>query len=100
MAHPDSGTVVEGVTTTYEYDADNKIIREHLPQVKAWRADGTSYNALVTHEIRYDLSGRAVREFDVSDDAAIRVILDVADDTGKTLATHDSRVRDQRELAQ
>jgi YD repeat-containing protein len=54
----------------YEYNADNRLIRERLPTATAWREDGTWYEASRTHEMRYDLMGRVVQEVDLADDAA------------------------------
>jgi YD repeat-containing protein len=59
--------------TEYSYNADNKIIREWLPTVTAVNADGSSYQARVSHQIDYDLLGRAVRERDLADNAATSI---------------------------
>jgi YD repeat-containing protein len=50
----------------YKYNADNKVISEELGFAWALRADGTSYPAIVTHQTRYDLAGRAVEQIDVA----------------------------------
>jgi YD repeat-containing protein len=60
-------------TTTYEYNHDNQVRVERLPQVEAVRADGTFYQASVSHERRYDLLGRAVQEFDTVNGGATRL---------------------------
>jgi len=59
--------------TTYEYNADNQVIAEHLPVMQALRTDGVGYLANVTHALSYDLLGRAVQD-----------ISQVADDTSTT----------------
>src|SRR5262249_28041770 len=52
---------------SYEYNADNKVISAELGFAEALRADGTSYPAIVTHQTRYDLAGRAVEQTDVAE---------------------------------
>ncbi|TNJ33223.1 putative Ig domain-containing protein [Arenimonas terrae] len=52
----------------YLYNADNQLIEERLPTVSATRSDGSTYSVNVTHEIRYDIAGRAVQELDWADD--------------------------------
>jgi YD repeat-containing protein len=59
-----------GVSTiSYQYDDDNRVIAERLPQTEAVREDGTAYQAIVTHELRYDILGRAVIERERADNA-------------------------------
>jgi len=65
----DDGSVRQGDTTLYDYDFADRLIAEHKPTVAAFRADGSSYQANVTHEIHYDLRGQAVLERDLTDDA-------------------------------
>ena len=54
--------------TAYEYNADNLVVFAELGDARALRADGTSYNAAVTHRTRYDLGGRAVEHIDAASD--------------------------------
>lgn len=56
------------VTITYDYNADSQVTAEHLPTVTAYKSNGSSYQANVTHSLRYDLLGRAVRELDTVPD--------------------------------
>lgn len=60
----------QATTTTYAYNHDNQLIAEHLPRAAASRTDGSFYETLVTHELRYDLKGQVVLEQDVVDNAA------------------------------
>ena len=52
-------------TYHYEYNHDNQVIAEELPESDATRSNGTTYRAHVTHQIGYDMQGRAVLERDV-----------------------------------
>ena len=61
-------------TIKYAYNADNRVISETMPVVTAERADGTSYQAIVTHESHYDLLGRLLVERDVADDASTSAV--------------------------
>jgi YD repeat-containing protein len=56
--------------TFYEYDADNKVISAELAFARALRTNGRSYTAIVTHQTRYDLAGRAVEQIDIARDTS------------------------------
>lgn len=59
--------------TYYTYNADNQVLSEQLAAATARRADGTSYQARISHELRYDLMGRTVQELDFADNTATTV---------------------------
>ncbi len=61
-------------TTQFEYNADNQVIVERQPTVTVLRENNTTYRANLSHELHYDLLGRAVRERDVVDDAGTAVV--------------------------
>ena len=65
-----NGSAASIRNTFYEYNADNKVISAELGSARALRADGTSYTAIVTHQTRYDLAGRAVEQIDVAKDTS------------------------------
>jgi YD repeat-containing protein len=54
------------LTTTYEYNDDNKVLAVHLPAALAYTNSTTSTQSLVnrTHGTRYDLLGREVLELE------------------------------------
>ncbi len=56
--------------TQYEYNHDNKVIVEKLPQAEAVRTNGVAYQARRVHELHYDLLGRVVEELDAADDVS------------------------------
>jgi YD repeat-containing protein len=65
-----NGFLASNRNTFYEYNADNKVISAELGFAPALRADGRSYTAIVTHQTRYDLVGRAVEQIDVARDTS------------------------------
>ena len=61
--------------TVYEYNADNKVISAELENIApALQADGTSYNAIVTHQTHYDLAGRAVEQIDLAKNPIVSIL--------------------------
>ncbi|WP_238175986.1 putative Ig domain-containing protein, partial [Kribbella albertanoniae] len=62
----DTGVVLgQASTTRYEYNADSQLTAERLP--RAMVANGLSESQVdVRHELRYDIVGRVVQEFDIS----------------------------------
>ena len=65
-----NGSAASIRNTFYEYNADNKVILAGLGSAPALRADGTSYTAMVGHQTRYDVAGRAVEQIDVAEDTS------------------------------
>ncbi|MDZ4297131.1 MAG: hypothetical protein U1A04_02250, partial [Moraxellaceae bacterium] len=59
-----SRTDQRGFVTTYTYDHDNRMLTETLPQTNILRADGTSYQASLIQERRYDALGNLLHEVD------------------------------------
>jgi YD repeat-containing protein len=57
--------------TSYQYNADNKVISAVPSSARALRGDGTSYigHAIVTHHTHYDLAGRVVEQIDGAEDS-------------------------------
>jgi YD repeat-containing protein len=60
-----TSTVVSNRDSTYQYNADNKLIAESHGPVPAIDVNGNVSNLSVTHATHYDLLGHAVQEIDL-----------------------------------
>ncbi len=67
-------------TLTYDYNADNQLTAQHMPQVQAYTEGHLPFGQAlkITHALRYDVLGRQVQELELGDDALTAQIEEIA----------------------